>query len=329
MDETNITKGGIVKDEYDVSLDIEEIEDISKVDKSREVDDSIVKGESNEECQYDILDETNITGEFVNKHKFNVGLSIEEIEDVIKEEKSMKKDELKLRIESNEKCQYDMLDGTVITEGCIFKDFCNDGLDIEEIIDHSKVENAREVAYIALNRESNDECKYDILDETEVTGVNKDTCHGQNLGEIEDLRKVEKFRKGDDNAVKREDNEEFQYDILDETDNTDHELNFEAIKDDSKVEKIQNVDEHKMKRKSNEEVNNDVLDETFVTDGYVNEDEVKEGLTIDAIEDISKPENNKSKDIEDSDNLINERMGKEVLNSDIVEDIRKSASVVK
>ena len=89
-------------------------------------------------------------------------------------------------------------------------------MDIEEIIDHSKVENSREVNYIALNRESNDEWKYDILDETDITGeyVNKDTYHGQYFEEIEDLSKLEKSRKGDDNALKTEGNEEFQYDMM-------------------------------------------------------------------------------------------------------------------
>ena len=122
MEETVITKGSKVKEECNISLDFEEIEDISKVEKSSEIDDSVVKGESNEECQNDISDETNVTGGYVNK--FNVGLTIEEVSKV---ETSWKIYKLKVKIESNEKCQFDISDWTVITEGCIFKDLCNDG----------------------------------------------------------------------------------------------------------------------------------------------------------------------------------------------------------
>ena len=59
------------------------------LEKSRKIGDLKVRGEINMEGLYDKLDETGITGELLNKDKCNVGLNIEDIEDVNKRKKSM------------------------------------------------------------------------------------------------------------------------------------------------------------------------------------------------------------------------------------------------
>ena len=59
-----------------------------------------------------MMDETEITVASVNKNECNDGTYIEEIWNVSKEEKSRNMDDLKVRRESNEESQYDILDET-------------------------------------------------------------------------------------------------------------------------------------------------------------------------------------------------------------------------
>ena len=66
----------------------------------------------NVNTQYDMMDETEITVASVNKNECNDGTYIEEIGNVSKEEKSRNMDDLKVRRESNEESQYDILDET-------------------------------------------------------------------------------------------------------------------------------------------------------------------------------------------------------------------------
>ena len=96
-----------------------------------------------------------------NKNKCNIGLNIEEIEDASKQEKSRDVDNRKVKREGNEGCPYDILDETVILEGCIIKD-------IEEIKELSKVQKSRELNNKVLKRISHKESQYDILDDTEA-----------------------------------------------------------------------------------------------------------------------------------------------------------------
>jgi hypothetical protein len=136
-------------------------------------------------------------------------------------------------------------------------------LDIEELEDLSEVENSRELDNNALKKHTDEECQYDILDETDEYAIEDD--YGLNIGEIEDPSTLEKNREVEDTEVKRESNEECQYDIFDEVGNKDEAGNkdesaFEAI-----IEQIKKADENKMQLQTNE-------DETEVIDGFINED---------------------------------------------------------
>ena len=222
-------------------------------------------------------------------------------------------DAQKVKREGSEESPYDILDETVIS----------DGIYIEEIEDLSKVENSGDVDNNALKRQSNEECQYDILDKTDVTDeyVSKDELHdGLNIEEFEDLSKVDKTREVEDSEIKRESNEEFHYDIFNETDNEDGYSNedkcnqkaFEAIIDERKLKNIEEVDKNKMQQKSNEEFSYDVLDDTDVIDGFLNANKSNEIAGI-CKPDYFRKENeleikseskNILEDIEDSDALV-------------------------
>ena len=142
------------------------------------------------------MDETDVTVEYVDKDECNIELNIEEIEDISKEEKFTEVYDQKAKRENNEECQYDALEETAITKRCIIKEEFNVSLDIEEIEDISKVEKSREVEDSIIKEEGNRECQNDILDETNVTGLNKHKSKVRlNIEEIEDVSKEEKYRK--------------------------------------------------------------------------------------------------------------------------------------
>ena len=184
-DETDMEDGFANKDKFNEKLTSDAIEDVSKVGKSRTLKDCGIKTESNSD--YKILEETDLTGEYVNKDEFNDEINIEYIEGLNKEEQCRDLDDQKVKREKSDECSYDILDETDITEGCTIKDECNVGHNIE---DQSKEEKSREVGDNAIQRESKLERQYDILDKTDIIGeyVNKDECNdGTNIEDIKDV----------------------------------------------------------------------------------------------------------------------------------------------
>ena len=101
---------------------------------------------------------TELTSEYVNKDEINS----EDIEDESKWKNSRNVEDLERKSRGQLEFQHDTLEDAIITEGCMNRDDCKVGLNIEEKEDLTKVEKSMEADDNALERKSIEECQYNI-----------------------------------------------------------------------------------------------------------------------------------------------------------------------